>query len=302
MSTAAVGWALRYGDLPLDKRTGDPSSSCAFVLVVLAEHASVEGTDSFPSVATICRCTKLTERTVRYALRALEEHGTIRPTPAPLRRDGSITDPRKRPQSYDIAPFMEKIAREDGEWDAANSGGQSQGGKVPTGGQSPASQGGKLDGDFAPDPYIDPKTEETQEQTHMPAADAEDSSESVIDLFGERPQPSPKAKGPSHKQPQPDTGLQFDRFWKAYPRKIEKKTARAAWDKAVREVDPEIVITAAAEYAKRSNPSYRKYPATWLNAGCWDDDPDAIGMRAVSGDHYRGYQGPTDQSEYDTEF
>lgn len=160
MSIAAVGWALRFDDLPADKRTDEPSSSCAFVLVVLAEHASPEGTDSFPSVDTICKCTKLTERTVRYALRALEGHGTIRPTPVPLVRDGSISDPRKRPQSYDLAPFMEKVAREDGERGAANPGGQSRGGKVSRGGQSPGPEGGKVSGDFAPDPSLDPSQDD----------------------------------------------------------------------------------------------------------------------------------------------
>lgn len=154
MSVDAVGWALKFDDLPADKRTGEASSSCASVLIVLAYHASPGGTDSFPSVDTIRRGTKLTERTVRYALRALEEYGTIRPTPDPVVRDERIADPRKRPQSYDIIRFAEKVASEsnaDPGGQTLNSGGQTQGGKLSPGGQSAACQGGKLDGDFAPE-------------------------------------------------------------------------------------------------------------------------------------------------------
>lgn len=132
MSIQAVAWALEFQDLPIDRRSGEPSSSAAFVLIGLANHAGPGGTDSFPSVETLQRYTKLSERSVRNALRALEEHGTIRPTPSPLVRNATIHDTRKRPRSYDIVPLL-------------------QGGKVCD--ESPVRRG-KVSDEFAPEPSL----------------------------------------------------------------------------------------------------------------------------------------------------
>lgn len=50
------------------------------VLVVLAEHARRDGSNSYPSVLTIAAEVACSERTVQYALRALEEAGCIAET------------------------------------------------------------------------------------------------------------------------------------------------------------------------------------------------------------------------------
>jgi hypothetical protein len=79
----------------------------------------------------------------------------------------------------------------------------------------------------------------------------------------------------------------FSRFWDAYPRRTEKKAALKAWAKAIREASPEEIISAAAEYAgwvERSGTAYVKYPATWLNKGCWTDEP-AAGQEQVTTEH-----------------
>jgi hypothetical protein len=62
------------------------------------------------------------------------------------------------------------------------------------------------------------------------------------------------------------------------------------------------MVDAAQAYARErhgQDPQYTKYPATWLNKGCYDDEPDpapdANGrppLRAVSGD-WQPYQQPT---------
>ena len=93
----------------------------------------------------------------------------------------------------------------------------------------------------------------------------------------------------------------FAQFWASYPRKKAKQEARKAWDKAVKKTDPNLIIEAGRRYAdSKPDPQYTPYPATWLNRGSWEDEPDPV--KAVSGDHYHGYRGPTDQSEYDEEF
>jgi len=58
-----------------DERLGN-----RLVLIVLADHAHNDGSNCFPSVKTIAEEARMSERNVRYALRELEEHGSIRST------------------------------------------------------------------------------------------------------------------------------------------------------------------------------------------------------------------------------
>lgn len=77
MSIEALNWALNLAPTPMD--SGDkPNPACAAVLVGLANHAGPDGTAAFPSVATLVRYTRLSERTVRTALDRLEAEGIIR--------------------------------------------------------------------------------------------------------------------------------------------------------------------------------------------------------------------------------
>jgi hypothetical protein len=69
-----------------------------------------------------------------------------------------------------------------------------------------------------------------------------------------------------------------EQFWAAYPRKVEKVNAMKALDKVrkTRILKWQILIEAVKHYAVATHGSkYIKHPATWLNAGCWDDEPDA---------------------------
>jgi hypothetical protein len=71
----------------------------------------------------------------------------------------------------------------------------------------------------------------------------------------------------------------FDEFWTIYPRKVGKKAAQKAWIKAIRD-EPDImaIIAAARRYAadprRAADPEFTAHPATWLNAGRYDDEPD----------------------------
>lgn len=101
MSVEAISWALNLAPVPADK-SGKPSSACAFVLVALANHADPAGRDAYPSVDTICRYTRLSERTVRYALDRLEEAGIIRPGNPDIVA-AKIPRGDRRPQVWDLA-------------------------------------------------------------------------------------------------------------------------------------------------------------------------------------------------------
>lgn len=68
---------------------------------------------------------------------------------------------------------------------------------------------------------------------------------------------------------------EFETFWTAYPRKKDKRAAWKAWKAALKRADPETIITAAKAEARRPcELKYRKYPASWLNADAWEDEPD----------------------------
>lgn len=67
----------------------------------------------------------------------------------------------------------------------------------------------------------------------------------------------------------------FDRFWQAYPKKVEKKAAKAKFSAAVKSgVPPDRIISSAAAYSASDTVQrgFVKNPTTWLNAGCWDDE------------------------------
>jgi hypothetical protein len=68
LSFHAVSWVLKNSKERLGNR---------LVLIVLADHAHADGTNAFPSVDTIKTESYMSERNVRYALRALEQSGAI---------------------------------------------------------------------------------------------------------------------------------------------------------------------------------------------------------------------------------
>ena len=100
MSVEAVSWALNLAPVPVDAAR-KPNSACAFVLVGLANHAGPDGTAAFPSVDTLVRYTRLSERTVRTALDRLEQAGLLKPC-APEIIAARIRRADRRPQGWDL--------------------------------------------------------------------------------------------------------------------------------------------------------------------------------------------------------
>lgn len=91
----------------------------------------------------------------------------------------------------------------------------------------------------------------------------------------------------------------FGAFWLTYPKRKAKEEARKAWIAAIkRGTDPQHLVDRAKDYAHErhgQDAKYTKYPATWLNKGCYDDEPDpqpGPQLRMVSGG-YQPYQQPT---------
>lgn len=79
----------------------------------------------------------------------------------------------------------------------------------------------------------------------------------------------------------------FEDFWQAYPpdRRVAKKNAEKAWRKALFGVPAasrgelaHLILDGAKRYAKERADEpvkFTKHPATWLNGGCWVDEPGA---------------------------
>ena len=67
----------------------------------------------------------------------------------------------------------------------------------------------------------------------------------------------------------------FDEWWKIYPRKQSKASAKRAFKGALKKCEYEILFASAQRYAKDPNrvDQYTKMAATWLANECWGDDP-----------------------------
>jgi biotin operon repressor len=69
---------------------------------------------------------------------------------------------------------------------------------------------------------------------------------------------------------------EFDSFWESYPKKVDKGAALRAFRRAIKNLDPAVVIAGAKAYAEDPNlpqKQFIKNPATWLNAEAWANGP-----------------------------
>jgi hypothetical protein len=99
MSIEAIRWALNTAPIPRNRRD---ASSLAVVLIGLANHADPDGRNAFPSLATLARYTRLSERSIRYALRALEDLKLIENSDPEIVA-AYVKRADRRPNGYDLA-------------------------------------------------------------------------------------------------------------------------------------------------------------------------------------------------------
>lgn len=71
---------------------------------------------------------------------------------------------------------------------------------------------------------------------------------------------------------------QFDTFWKNFPRKVGKGDARKAFATAIKKTSLDVMLDALRW--QTTQPAWTKdggvfipYPATWLRAERWEDEP-----------------------------
>lgn len=82
-------------------------------------------------------------------------------------------------------------------------------------------------------------------------------------------------QGEGSSQPPPETP--FDRFWKVYPKRVQKKAAMKAWEANGCDAILDQIVRKVKKWAKsddwtKEGKQYCPYPATWLNNHQWNDD------------------------------
>ncbi len=195
----------------------DLPTTAKMVLLVIADHANDEGTEAWPSQATIAKKASISVRTVQRAVNSLVRAGFLR-MEKHAGGSASCRDDR-RPHRYTIN--LAKL----------------RGGNTTT---------RKSRHDFEADngTTLTPTTERlSRPKKH------------TID---------PPLETPG-----------FLDFWIIYPKKVAKKAALQAYEKAIKQTDPAVIAAGARRYAEDPNrhPSYTANAATWLNAERWLDEP-----------------------------
>ena len=110
----------------------------------------------------------------------------------------------------------------------------------------------------------------------------------------QQPTPTPGEILPARKGRSKATGNpDFDAFWAAYPLSKAKDTAKAAFAKAMARIDhddPLSVILAGIERAlpgwDLETKAFIPHPATWLNAGSWEDEAPTLRPEKPANDHH----------------
>ena len=312
MSTEAVTWAMDHAPMPRTEK-GKPDTTARHVLQALAEHASPTGTDAHPSVLRIQYRTGYDRATVQRALRRLEKVNLIF-------KDGTKegrTRYRLAMELYRPATDWSDLEREEDEFRAAAAERKRRSrSKRVTHAESVT----VTDGEGVTVTHAESVTDECH---------ALKVRSSRTERSPNHPQPSykqlPKDSSPAADREEPQTSAApvhaksssektdqhltaFGAFWSNYPKKRDREAAKKSWIAAVeRGVEPKHMVDAAQAYARErfgQDPKYTKFPAKWLDNGCYDDEPDpqpGPQLRAVAGG-YEPYRNPTDQSAYDEDF
>lgn len=89
------------------------------------------------------------------------------------------------------------------------------------------------------------------------------------------PEPEPTARSKALVQRAVACTTAFDAFWSMYPRKIGKRTAQAAYERALKRATADDILAALQQQIPTwTDPQYIPHPTTWLNRDGWNDQPN----------------------------
>ncbi|MGW5877853.1 helix-turn-helix domain-containing protein [Nocardiopsis terrae] len=248
-------------------------NSARLVLLAIADCASGDGTNAWPSNRELCRKTNLTDRSVQSAIQQCVELGELGVELNGGRKGTNMYTVLMRTPEESSPP---KKAR--GENPAPP--------KNVRGSQKSQVKPGNPEGSSDPEEFSGAKilrlTPEGSSDGTIPEPSGEEES-----LFPGLPQNT-----------EPDPGSLFEAFWDAYPKKRAKGDARKAWGQMLkRGAEPRAIVAAAHQYAQErhgEDPQYTAYPATWLRSERYADEPDPAYQppRQRAGGH-QPYRNPT---------
>jgi hypothetical protein len=240
MSHEAQTWALKI-------TTGSPTRKA--VLMYLANRANTEDGASWPSQGRVAKETEFGERTVRDALKDLEEMGIIRRITRQGTSDMIYLNMNWRPAGAAGVQDTELPKGPAGDAAAADSAAGNAGDdrqELPEGAAGDAGE---------PRQELPPNLQEEPSSNHQN-------------------EPSVKRRHVrAHVAEFPDDA--FDRFWAKYPNKTAKPVARKSWEKIEFEGKVEFsdIMVGLDFYLNKDD--FREWcmPSTWLNQERWNDRP-----------------------------
>ncbi len=207
------------------------------VMLALADHASHDGSRIFPSVRTLARMTRLSEREIQRTLRWLQGERLIHVVAEATRR---------RPREYriDLAALAEARGDCTSPHDTSRDGPRSPEGR-PT-----VTQGvteGRSEGDpRSPDPSEDPSKDSSRDPSLCT---------------------TPSAAGE----------VTFEQFREQYPKKQAMEAAAREWMKLApnaalgKRILEALAIQKNSEEWRREHGRFIPYAVTWLRGKRWDD-------------------------------
>lgn len=299
---APINWAMNVP--PMLRKDGNPDDTAHHVLLVLATFANADGTSARPSITTLAEKAYKRPRVTTDALARIEAAGLISKSAdlngttvwrlhMEVSRIGPTVLDQKRDRERQLAADRQRRRRQrlaqqgsghvSGERDVTHPGCVTDTDVTHPENVSHASE--ERESRIRDACVTPPAALQPQVSTGVPALD--------LPLTYQRPNyPAPTV---------PDRDSQFDEFWKVYPRKTAKGDARKAWAKAIKAGHSPAAITAGAtRFATErqgQDPKFTPYPASWLNAERWGDEPEQPRLQAVGG--YQPWRNPVDLSDYD---
>jgi len=103
-----------------------------------------------------------------------------------------------------------------------------------------------------------------------------------LKAFAKDSEPMPKIEVESEREKEGEPSSKnevidsFDEFYKRYKKRKDKKKALSAW-KNMSKKNREKALAVVDDYVKSTpDENYRKYPSTWLNGECWNDEIDQV--------------------------
>ncbi len=262
-------------------------TSAELRILILVGLATVPyGKDRFPlSVGKLSRDSGLTRRTVEKALNSLLGTGW-------LVKHG-VTTVKVGNQNYRVSVLSIGTGPDDGSrpvLDDGSGGGTSPGPDDGSGGTRPVLEDGISpvleDGNQTrPRLRTDPGSSKPGKTNLVKRECADDAHKCATDDAHSTGLPTGHSLSSSGRQstkrPQrgisPELQASFDRFWAAYPRKVNRKKALEEWCRLNPSADLVDQILKAVEEQKGSrqwqDPAFIPHPATWLKDRRWTDQP-----------------------------